>query len=452
MANTVYIAHFYPPEDAAAFFEPGAIIEVMGEVFGSYADAANQLAEELGDIMEADLPVGAYIIEAIDLPAGYEVVDCFDLDEQTGAGSRASNPATTKAPPRTEPSATDERDAERRVKERLEKRNAPKTSTKEPKAIKEPKAPSAPKPPKEPKIGDKRATRPVSERERVGEQIGKTSKAWLAELKGIDRGEEEEVYEANAAASKYGEFVARYAPFPASARNISGEIMRAIEGPERVQQKQVLAQARERGKAEAAPAIVADISRGPTQIAESLAELQVTVAQDRDDLKQAIKNNDTAAAAEAERNIAFGETRAQMLNLLQNFCPYYAHTEEGKKAVKAVKGKELTEEMARDLVGYSLIEEIKKREAALKTKVAAEKKALAETERKEKAAKAAEEKAAKQPTATNKKKAKKAEGEADAAAAAAAAATAAADAAEQKLAQAKTKAASKPRSSGKKPK
>jgi hypothetical protein len=200
---------------------------------------------------------------------------------------------------------------------------------------------------------------------------------------------------------------------------------------------------------------VADISRGPTQIAESLAELQVTVAQDRDDLKQAIKNNDTAAAAEAERNIAFGETRAQMLNLLQNFCPYYAHTEEGKKAVKAVKGKALTEEMARDLVGYSLIEEIKKREAALKTKVAAEKKALAETERKEKAAKAAEEKAAKQPTATNKKKAKKAEGEADAAAAAAAAATAAADAAAEKLAQAEAKAktkAGKPRSSGKKAK
>jgi colicin import membrane protein len=216
--------------------------------------------------------------------------------------------------------------------------------------------------------------------------------------------------------------------------------MRAVEGPARTQQKQVLAEAREQGKFDAAPAIVADIERGPSQIAASIAELVETVAEDRAKLKAAIKSDNTKAAAEAERNIAFGETRAQMLNLLQNFCPYYANTDEGKKAVKAAKGKVLTEEMASSVVGYSLIAEIEKREAALKTKKREEDKALAETARKDKAAKAAQEKAAKQPTTTNKKQAKKAAAAAEAAAHAADAASAEADAAAARLAQAEAEA------------
>lgn len=75
-----YIAHFYPDSDARQFFKTGRILEVIGPVFETYAEANAQIMEEIDDVVVQDLPVCGYIIEVEHTAKGYRVLDCFDLD------------------------------------------------------------------------------------------------------------------------------------------------------------------------------------------------------------------------------------------------------------------------------------------------------------------------------------------------------------------------------------
>ena len=75
-----YIAHFYPDSDARQFFKTGRLLEIIGPVFDTYAEANSQIMEEIDDVAVQDLPVCGYIIEVEHTAKGYRVLDCFDLD------------------------------------------------------------------------------------------------------------------------------------------------------------------------------------------------------------------------------------------------------------------------------------------------------------------------------------------------------------------------------------
>jgi hypothetical protein len=89
-----YIAHFYPDSDARQFFKTGRLLEIIGPVFDTYAEANTQIMEEIDDVAVQDLPVGGYIIEVEHTPKGYRVLDCFDLDviDPDEDHARESNP------------------------------------------------------------------------------------------------------------------------------------------------------------------------------------------------------------------------------------------------------------------------------------------------------------------------------------------------------------------------
>ena len=111
--TTAYIAHFYPDIDAPTHFQVGSVIQVLAPVFGSYSEAARQLAEDIDDIDEAELPVSAYIIEAEPVAGGYEILDVYAVVDDRPKKTRTRNAGIPPAAGPNDPPARAPRGAPR---------------------------------------------------------------------------------------------------------------------------------------------------------------------------------------------------------------------------------------------------------------------------------------------------------------------------------------------------
>lgn len=451
--KTVYIAHFYPPEDASQFFRKGSHLLVAGQVFDTYAEAANQLAQELGDIVEDELPVCGYVIEAEEHPSGlgYRVLDCFESSHRAAnSGRRTSRsgrgglrtrnaskpraeqqiradllaersmpsiadlaaglldeieeeikPARASRKPKQEPafveterfeeepaqdaapfdltdlpdvsdlvpatvarsgkrgaiSASRPRAAGKAAKAAAakaakaatggaaKKTRAEKAADKAAAAAAQPKKPRGR--PKKTYTYDTRPAVPVSQRKRVGEMDG-LKDTWLADLKGIERGKTETRMPKREAADKYSDFMAEYAPWDVPARNLSGALMRKLRGPVAQAQLDVQADAREEGSFQAGQQIVDELKAGAdsVQTAEEAAE---KVGELRAIVSEAKQEHNIPVLEQAQLQLSLYEAKANTLEILEAFCPYYCSTAKGKKGIKAAKagGYALPEDLRR---------------------------------------------------------------------------------------------------------
>jgi hypothetical protein len=94
-----YIAHFYPESDASQRYKAGKILEVIGPVFTTYAEAARQINDELDDIVVQSLPVAPYIIEVEPHTHGYQISEVYELHfDDTGRESNPRKPSAKMTP------------------------------------------------------------------------------------------------------------------------------------------------------------------------------------------------------------------------------------------------------------------------------------------------------------------------------------------------------------------
>jgi len=199
-------------------------------------------------------------------------------------------------------------------------------------------AAATPKPrgrPKKTYTYDTRPAVPVSQRKRVGEMDG-LKDTWLADLKGIERGTTETRMPKREAADKYSDFMAEYAPWDVPARNLSGALMRKLRGPVAQAQLQVQADAREEGAFIAGQQIVDELAAGADAIqtaeeaAEKVGELRAIVS-------EAKQEHNIPVLEQAQLQLSLYEAKANTLEILEAFCPYYCATAKGKKGIKAAQ-------------------------------------------------------------------------------------------------------------------
>ena len=94
-----YIAHFYPESDASQRYKAGKILEVIGPVFTTYAEAARQINDELDDIVVQALPVSPYIIEVESHTNGYQISEVYELHfDDAGRESNPRRPSAKMTP------------------------------------------------------------------------------------------------------------------------------------------------------------------------------------------------------------------------------------------------------------------------------------------------------------------------------------------------------------------
>ena len=257
-----YIAHYYPQADADNFFQPDTVIECIGPVFSSHAEAVSHLDQELVDITEHNLPVGAYVLEVEKAGDGYRIIEVIDLSEdtddnlertdnprgarnnkesgmakqggkKTGAANKKAAAATRRRPQRTVEELAEPASRSSAARSSAARSSAARSSASSSSAS------SA-------SASNTRVSRPYDPEEDgdidfspVGEFTGDEGSAsgYMFQLRGIETGDRVEGLDDKRGATRYGRFMAKYSPSGVSQNMIKREFSRAIGGPAALRSK-----------------------------------------------------------------------------------------------------------------------------------------------------------------------------------------------------------------------
>ena len=335
--TTAYIAHFYPDIDAPTHFQVGSVIQVLAPVFGSYSEAARQLAEDIDDIDEAELPVSAYIIEAEPVAGGYEILDVYAVVDDRPKKTRTRNAGIPPAAGPNDPPARAPRGA---PKAEPEPKPEPKL---EPKAEAEAEAELSPNMSysKLERIGETVEASKIPENIRLA--FGRARLAKINQPEDIKTSREAYIKVPDAA-KQYGNFMAAKAPKGVSPRLITGEFNKQFRGAVASQYLRDLAEARKEGRQGLWEIIKADVKKSKGNAAiltDAMIEADNEIRILRDEQNALDPKKDAQAYKEKAQQISRQNKRYEILGYLAAYCPLCAGHEAENTQLEAMRGENL---------------------------------------------------------------------------------------------------------------
>lgn len=316
--STAYIAHFYPEIDAPTHFEVGNVIQVLAPVFGSYAEAARQLAQDIDDIDEAELPVSAYIIEAEPVSGGYEILDVYAVVDDRPKKTRTRNagiPSTYGREKNARAGRSTKRDQQAGTPPAKEGEKQDTLDKKNTAGIYATIDYSQLKP-----IGEAVLAEKVPRE--IIEQLGSSRVAKMRAPKDINAGDEG-FLEVNKAAEYYAQFMAKKAPKGVSARKISGEFNKQMRGATESKLLKSLAEARKEGRQNLWQIIKNDVREAKSNagLIEPIVEADATIRALREEQNKLDAKKSPERYKELAREISKQNKRYEILGYLLAYCP-----------------------------------------------------------------------------------------------------------------------------------
>ena len=310
--TTAYIAHFYPDIDAPTHFQVGSVIQVLAPVFGSYSEAARQLAEDIDDIDEAELPVSAYIIEAEPVAGGYEILDVYAVVDDRPKKTRTRNSGYPQ---------TRERTANAR------RASTTNTTPETPAKSAEEKIDIYPQP-------DYSKLKPIGETVKaegvpraVIDALGSSRLAKVNAPLDINVLDKAGYVEVNKAAAYYGEFMAKKAPKGISARKITGEFNKNLRGAAENKHLKDLAEARKEGRSNLFQTLKKDVKSAESNVfllIDKMKEADGIIREKRREQNDLDPKTDAAAYKALAQEISRQNKRYEILGYLVAYCPLCA--------------------------------------------------------------------------------------------------------------------------------
>ena len=316
--TTAYIAHFYPDIDAPTHFQVGSVIQVLAPVFGSYSEAARQLAEDIDDIDEAELPVSAYIIEAEPVAGGYEILDVYAVVDDRPKKTRTRNagiPPTYGREKNARAGRSTKRDQQAGTPPAQEGEQQSAPDKKDTPGIYAAIDYSQLKP-----IGEAVLAEKVPKE--IIEQLGSSRVAKMRAPKDISAGDEG-FLDVNRAAEYYAQFMAKKAPKGVSARKITGEFNRQMRGATESKLLKALAEARKEGRQNLWEILKNDVKNANSNagLVEPMVEADGIIRILREEQNKLDPKKSPDRYKELARDISKQNKRYEILGYLLAYCP-----------------------------------------------------------------------------------------------------------------------------------